>query len=163
MEILCPLWAYLTPLMVKQNNFLLISNQDFHVPTCFLCLSVAVHLSECRKLQRAIMCLLSALFLMLSKPSSCCLSCIPYSLSPPILVVSTGLIPLCQYLLLARPLLNFGDFPSSHVSSLSQPLSTAALPPTYLLLPLSLLTSTILLRVHFVFSCICIDEGNSQC
>lgn len=85
MEILCPLWAYLTPLMVKQKNFLLISNQDFHVPTCFLCLSVAVHLSECRKLQRAIMCLLSALFLMLSKPSSCCLSCIPYSLSPPIL------------------------------------------------------------------------------
>lgn len=129
----------------------------------FACQSVAVHLSECRKLQRAIMCLLSALFLMLSKPSSCCLSCIPYSLSLPVLVVSTGLIPLCQYLLLARPLLNFGDFPSSHVSSLSQPLSTAALPPTYLLLPLSLLTSTILLRVHFVFSCICIDEGNSQC
>lgn len=90
------------------------------------CKSVAVHLSECRKLQRAIMCLLSTLYLMLNKPGSGCLS---YSLSPPILAVSTGRIPVVQYLLLGRLLLNFSGFPSSRVSSLSQFLRTAALSP----------------------------------
>lgn len=67
-------------------------------------------------------------------------------------------LPVCQYLLLVRLMLNLSVFLLNHVCSVSQSLRTAALSPTYPLMPpnlllLLLLTPTILLGVHFVLSC----------